>query len=166
MFVDVQLNLFIWWKEPSIMCPIEGHKVPSTLLSGFFFATSVGDILNLHITLFYCTLSWRMPEVYQREPPDRMILTAMKAGAAEDSEPHWKETVTDFRREECSFKVKPKDVISVTLTIIHNKGLASAEAKACLVPGTYVYMYMWIIVQFCIGTPNNYVLLSQTVTCA
>ena len=74
--------------------------------------------------------------MYQREPPDRMILTAMKVGAALDSEPHWGETVTDFRREECCFEVKPNNVFSVKLTIIHNKGLASTEAKACLVPGT------------------------------
>ena len=72
--------------------------------------------------------------------------------------------MTDFRREECLFEVKPKDVFLVTLTIIHNKGMAFTEAKKCLVPGTCrcIIMYMWIIVQFCVGTPNNYVLSSQT----
>ena len=138
MFVDV---IYLERKNLVSCTILKAMKLsPSTLcifmLSGFFFATSVGDILNFHVTPYTCTLSWRLPEVYQREPPDRMILTAKKAGAAEDSEPYWEEIVTDLRREACCFEVKPKDVFSVTLIIIHNKGTASTEVKEFEVPGT------------------------------
>ena len=61
--------------------------------------------------------------------------------------------MTNFRRNECCFEVKPKDVFSVTLTIIHNKGTASTEVKEFQVPGTctctllcsFVYVHLIIM---------------------
>ena len=123
------------------------------MLSGFFFATSVGDILKIEITLYTCTLSWRLPEVYQREPPHHIILTAMLDGKL-----YWEKTVTDFKIEEMSFKVKP-DVFFVTLTIFHNKGVVSTEYKKLEVLGTCVLIHVHVHVDYsavCVGIPNIY----------
>ena len=133
------------------------------MLSEYFFAPSVGDILKLNVTFYTCTLSWRLPEVYQREPPDHIILTAKL-----DDKPYWEKTVTDFKIEEESFKVKPNNFFSVTLSIIHNKGTAFTKMQF-EVPGTCTctYTMYMIIMQFCLGTPNNICTSkSNTVPCA
>ena len=132
--------------EAMIMQIVESMYI--FVLSGFFFATSVGDILKIDIALYTCTLSWRLQEVYQREPPDHIILTAKLDGKL-----YWEKTVTEFNIEEMLLKVTP-GVFYVTLTIFHNKGIASTEDEKLEVRGTCVFVHVHVHVDYsavCVG---------------
>ena len=81
-------------------------------------------------TPYLATLTWKPPQQYRDECPDKILLTVLNHDASvhEDIEVSNTETVE-------TVKVNPDKCYSACFTVKHKKGKATSEVNKCPIPG-------------------------------